>query len=134
MSRCQLFDSVKLVKTISLEQDRMSPEGTTGAIVEIFNDGETFLFELFGNWVKYDDQGDFIVAEQDDPEAFMETIGVETVYLSQIALLSPVREMMGDRNSLRVLADELSDDLVAEVMDFAEFLKQNQQRQLSAEG
>ena len=48
--------------------------GNGWAIVEVFNDGEAFLVKLFGNWVKYDSQGDFIVAEQDDPEAFMETI------------------------------------------------------------
>ncbi len=41
---------------------------------------------------------------------------------------------MGDRSSLRVLASELSDDLVAEVLDFAEFLKQRQQKPLSADG
>jgi hypothetical protein len=51
-----------------------------------------------------------------------------------MTLAASPREMMGDRNSLRVLADELSDDLVAEVLDFAEFLKLKRQRQISTEG
>jgi uncharacterized protein Smg (DUF494 family) len=62
------------------------------------------------------------------------TIGVETVYTNQMTLAASPREMMGDRNSLRVLADELSDNLVAEVLDFAEFLKLKRQCQISAEG
>jgi hypothetical protein len=62
------------------------------------------------------------------------TTGVETVYPDQMTLAASAREMMGDRNSLRVLADELSDDLVAEVLDFAEFLKLKRQCQISAEG
>jgi hypothetical protein len=134
MSQFQLFDSVKLVEPITLADGKIAPEGIVGSIVEVFNDGEAFLVELFGNWVKYNEQGGFIPAALDDPEAFMETIGVETVYPHQLTLAASAREMMGDRNSLRVLADELSDDLVAEVLDFAEFLKLKQQRQISAEG
>jgi hypothetical protein len=48
-------------------------------------------------------------------------------------LVAAAREVMGDRSSLRVLANELSDDLVAEVLDFAEFLKQRRQKPLSAD-
>jgi hypothetical protein len=58
---------------------------------------------------------------------------METVYPHQLKLLAAAREVMGDRSSLRVLASELSDDLVAEVLDFAEFLRQCQQKPLSAE-
>jgi hypothetical protein len=134
MSQFQLFDSVKLIEPITLTEGETAPEGTVGSIVEVFNDGEACLVELFGSWVKYDKQGGFIPAAPEDPEAFMETIGVETVYPNQISLAASAREMMGDHNSLRVLADELSDDLVAEVLDFAEFLKLKQQRQISAEG
>ncbi|PSN11857.1 hypothetical protein C7293_22625 [filamentous cyanobacterium CCT1] len=70
------------------------------------DEGEAFLVELFGQWVKYDDTGDFIPAAQDDPEAFMETLGVETVYPHQIKLLAAARESMGDRSSLRVLVSD----------------------------
>ncbi len=134
MSQFQLFDSVKLIEPIPLPEGKTAPEETIGSIVEVFNDGEAFLVELFGNWVKYNEQGGFIPAAPEEPEAFMETIGVETVYPNQIILAASARGMMGDRNSLRVLADELPDDLVAEVLDFAEFLKLKQQRQISAEG
>lgn len=134
MSQFQLFDSVKLMEAIFLEDGKTASEGTFGSIVEIFNDGEAFLIELFGDWGKYNNQGDFTVAEPYNSRAFIETIGIETVYPHQMALSVPAREMMGDRNSLRILADELSDDLVAEVLDFAEFLKQKQQRQLSVKG
>ena len=134
MTQFQLFDSVQLLESLPLLEGDVAPEGTLGAIVEVFNEGEAFLVELFGQWVKYDDTGDFISAAQDDPDAFMETLGVETVYPHQLKLLAAAREVMGDRSSLRVLASELSDDLVAEVLDFAEFLKQRQQKPLSADG
>ena len=68
------------------------------------------------------------------PVGRLATMGVETVYPNQITLAASPREMMGDLNSLRVLADELSDDLVAEVLDFAEFLKLKRQCQISVEG
>lgn len=134
MTQFQLFDSVQLLESVPLVEGDVALEGTPGAIVEVFNEGEAFLVELFGQWVKYDDTGDFIPATQDDPDAFMETLGVETVYPHQLKLLAAAREVMGDRSSLRVLASELSDDLVAEVLDFAEFLKQRQQKPLSADG
>ncbi|MBD2232756.1 DUF2281 domain-containing protein [Phormidium tenue] len=134
MTQFQLFDSVQLLEPVPLIEGDVAPEGTPGAIVEVFNKGEAFLVELFGQWVKYDDTGDFIPATQDDSTAFMETLGVETVYPHQIKLLAAAREVMGDRSSLRVLANELSDDLVAEVLDFAEFLKQRRQKPLSADG
>ncbi|MEA5450764.1 DUF2281 domain-containing protein [Leptolyngbya sp. CCNP1308] len=133
MSQFQLFDSVQTVDSVPLAEGGVAPEGTTGAIVEVFNEGEAFLIELFGQWVKYDNEGDFVPSTQDDPNAFMETLGVERVYPHQITLLAAARDVMGDRSSLRVLADELSDDLVAEVLDFAEFLKQRRQRQLPAD-
>lgn len=133
MSQFQLFDSVQTLDAVPLTEGGVAPEGTAGAIVEVFNEGEAFLIELFGQWVKYDNEGDFIPSTQDDPNAFMETLGVERVYPHQITLLAAARDVMGDRSSLRVLADELSDDLVAEVLDFAEFLKQRRQRQLPAD-
>ncbi|MBD1873120.1 DUF2281 domain-containing protein [Nodosilinea sp. FACHB-131] len=133
MSQFQIFDSVKTVDLVPLTEGGVAPEGTTGAIVEVFNEGEAFLIELFGQWVKYNNEGDFVPSTQDDPNAFMETLGVERVYPHQITLLAAARDVMGDRSSLRVLADELSDDLVAEVLDFAEFLQQRRQRQLPAD-
>ncbi len=63
----------------------------------------------------------------------METLGGETVYPHQIKLLAAAREVMGDRSSLRALASGLSDDPVAEVLDFAEILEQRRQKSLWAD-
>jgi hypothetical protein len=46
----------------------------------------SYIVELFGNWVKYDEQEDFVPATQDEPGLFIETIGVETVYPHQLVL------------------------------------------------
>jgi hypothetical protein len=107
--------------------------GTVGAIVEVLGDGKAYIVELFGDWVKYNDCGDFVSASQDESDSFMETIGVETVYPHQLVLTVPARETMGVREHLTTVLDNLSDDLVAEVRDFAESLQQRQQKQVSSE-
>jgi hypothetical protein len=128
MSKFQLFDAVNLTEEISLAGGGVAPAGTAGAIVEVFQDGEAYLVELFGGWVKTEVGGAFISANQDEPDAFMETIGVETVYPNQLHLVKSAREIMGVREQLAAVLDTLSDDLVAEVCDFAEFLQQKQQQ------
>ncbi|MFM7711651.1 MAG: DUF4926 domain-containing protein, partial [Microcystis sp.] len=70
------------------------PIGTVGAIVEVLKNGEAYLVELFGDWVKYDEQGNFVSATQAEKEAFMETIGVEIVYPNQLVLAVPAKEIM----------------------------------------
>ncbi len=72
--------------------------------------------------VKAEIGGDFVRANQDEPSAFMETLGVETIYPHQLQLLKSAREAMGVREHLTAVLDSLSDELVAEVRDFAEFL------------
>jgi hypothetical protein len=131
MSKFQLFDAVNLTEEISLAGGGVAPAGTAGAIVEVFQDGEAYLVELFGGWVKAEVGGDFIPANQDEPDAFMQTLGVETVYPHQLQLVKSAREIMGVREHLAAVIDNLSDDLVAEVRDFAEFLQQRQQKQVS---
>lgn len=131
MSEFQLFDEINLTQEVSLTDGGVAPPGTAGAIVEVFNHGEAYLVELFGRWVKAEVGGNFIPANQDEPDAFMETLGVETVYPHQLQLVKAAREMMGVREHLAVVLDNLSDDLVAEVRDFAEFLQQKQQKQVS---
>jgi hypothetical protein len=86
MSQFQLFDGVKLTEEISLTDGGVATVGTSGAIVEVLKDGEAYLVELFGGWVKYDEQGNFLPASSDEEEAFMETIGVELVYPHQARL------------------------------------------------
>ena len=131
MTRFQLFDGIKLTEAIPLTDGGVAPAGITGAIVEVLGEGKAYIGELFGDWVKYDENGDFIPATQDEPGSFMETIGVETVYPHQLILTIPARETMGVREHLTAVLDNLSDDLVAEVRDFAEFLQQKQQKQVS---
>lgn len=131
MTRFQLFDGVKLTEEIPLTDGGVAQAGTVGAIVEVLGDGKAYIVELFGDWVKYDEQGDFIPATQNEFSSFMETIGVETVYPHQLVLTIPARETMGVREHLTAVLDNLPDDLVAEVRDFAEFLQQRQQKQVS---
>ncbi len=128
MSKFQLFDAVNLIQAIALADGEIAPPETAGAIVEVFKNGEAYLVELFGGWVKAEVGGDFVPATQDQPESFMETIGVETVYPHQLQLLKSASEMMGLRSRLQSVLDNLSEDLVAEVCDFAEFLQEKQQK------
>lgn len=96
MTRFQLFDGVKLTEDTPLTDGGVAQAGTVGAVVEVLGDGKAYIVELFGDCVKYDEQGDFIPATQDEPESFMETLGVETVYPRQLVLTMPVREIMYD--------------------------------------
>ena len=50
MSKFQMFDSVTLNQEIQLHSGGIAPQGTDGAIVEIFKDGEAYLVELFGGY------------------------------------------------------------------------------------
>jgi len=138
MSQFQLFDGVQLTEAIPLSGDftnaamqpDMAPVGTHGAIVEMFNDGEAYLVELFGGWAKVGVETDeLIAAESSDPQAFRETIGVETVYPHQLRLVKPARETMSARGHLASIVEDLPEELIAEVRDFAEFLQQKRQRQ-----
>jgi hypothetical protein len=129
MTRFQLFDTVKLQEAIPLADGGVAPEGTPGTVVEVFCDGEACLVELFGRWVKRDHHGDFISGDRDDPEAFMETLGVETVYPHQLRLVKAVSGQVETRVRLFRVIDDLSEGLLEEVVDFAEFLRHKQQRQ-----
>lgn len=127
MIKFQLFDSVKLKEAITLTDGGIAPEGTSGAIVEVFNNGEAYMVELFDGWVKYDAAENFIPAKREEADSFLETIGVETVYPQQLQLVKPAQETVGVRARLAAVLDDLSEDLLAEVQDFAEFLRQKQQ-------
>ena len=128
MSKFQLLDAVTLTEGVALADGEIAPPQTAGTIVEVFKNGEAYLVELFGGWVKAEVGGDFVPGTQDEPGAFMETIGVETVYPHQLQLVKSASEMMGVRERLQSVLDNLSEDLVAEVCDFAEFLQEKQQK------
>jgi hypothetical protein len=128
MSQFQLFDSVKLKEAILLSEGGSAPEGTPGAIVEVFNNGEAYLVELFGKWVRADVEGNFIPSDQAASDSFMETLGVETVYPQQLRLVKPARETVGIRAQLFALINELPENTLEEVKNFAEFLQQKQHK------
>ncbi|NEQ66769.1 MAG: DUF2281 domain-containing protein [Symploca sp. SIO2D2] len=128
MSKFQLFDAVNLKEETILTDGGIAPPGTTGTIVEIFQGGEAYLVELFGGWMKAEIGGDFVPANQEESDAFMETLGVETIYPHQLQLVKSAREVMEVREHLKVVLDSLPDELVAQVRDFAEFLQQKQQQ------
>lgn len=132
MSQFQLFDSVKLKEAIPLSEGGCAPEGTPGAIVEVLKDGEAYLVELFGEWVKADLGEDFVSSDRPASDSFMETIGVETVYPRQLRLVKPANETVGVRAQLLALIDELPDSTLEEVKNFAEFLRQKQQKSVKA--
>ena len=123
MSQFQLFDSVKLRAETQLEEGRTAPEGCAGSIVEVFNDGEAYMVELFGGWVTDTADGDFAPSTREAPDSFMETLGVETLSPSQLRLVTPAREAVGVRAQLLALVDELPETTLEEVKNFAEFLK-----------
>jgi hypothetical protein len=128
MTRIELFDSVKLTEAIALTDGGIAPPGTLGAVVEVFKEGKAYMVELFGDWVKYNAAENFVPANRQDAESFLETLAVEMVYPHQLQLVKPVEETVGVRARLAAVLDELSEDLLAEVQDFAEFLLQKRQR------
>lgn len=132
MSQFQLFDSVKLREEIPLEDGETAPEGCPGAIVEVFNDGEAYMVELFGRWVDLSENDEFVDSTADALDSFMETIGVETVTPHQIRLVIPASETVGVRAQLLALMDELPENTLEEVKNFAEFLKMKQTKTLRA--
>jgi len=56
----------------------------------------------------------------------MKTIGVELVYPQQLVLTVPARDTMGVREHLETILENLPEEKLAEVRDFAEFLQQRQ--------
>ena len=59
MSESQMFDSVTLNQDIQLHAGGIAPQGTDGAIIEIYRDSEAYLVELLGGWLKSTQVGAF---------------------------------------------------------------------------
>jgi len=130
MSKFQMFDSVTLNQDIQLHTGGIAPQGTDGAIVEIFKDGEAYLVELFGGWLKFTTEGDAIETSQDDPEAFRDTLDVETIYPHQINLVNV--DQQSDKHKVKqqllALLELLPEESIVQVKDFTEFLCYKQQQ------
>ena len=123
MKSCNLFDTIKTIEAIRLENGDIAPINTIGVIVEIDNDGEAYEVELFGNWVEYNQEGELIVSHSNSSNAFVETIAVITLYPQQISFVKPARETVGIRAQLLGVLDELSEEKLNQVKDFAETLR-----------
>jgi len=128
MSQFEMFDSVKLKESIPLGEGGTAEANTPGAVVEVFNQGEAYIVELFGAWVKIAPDGGLIPANPNEEGAFMETVGVETVSPQQLRLVKPAKETVGARAKLLTILETLPEALLAEVQDFAEFLQHKQRR------
>lgn len=118
-----LFDTMRLKEDIVSGNGIHVPAGTLGSIVEMLNQGKAYLVECFGGWVKYDAEGNFEPANRADPEAFVETLGVETVYPHQLQLVKSAEESVGVQAQLLMLIEEMPEVLLEEVKDFAEFIQ-----------
>jgi len=123
MNPLNLFDTVKLTQEIETAQGDLIPSDTVGTIVEIYNNGEAYEVELFGDWVEYDQTGQFIPSNSQNPHAFVKTIAVETLYPHQIMLVKAASQTVGIRAQLLAILDELSEDKLTQVRDFAETLR-----------
>lgn len=126
MGLFNLFDTVQLTEVITLSDGTELSGGTLGTIVEIYQNGAAYEVDLLGDWVKYDDDGHFIPSDVNDPESFVQSLGVETLNDHQIALVKPASETVSIRGQLLSLLDDFSDDSLIEIKQFAEFLKYKQ--------
>jgi hypothetical protein len=123
MTHFDVFDAIKLKEEILSTDGETIAAGTVGTIVDLLDDGAAYLVELFGDWIKYDENEELVLADATVPDAFRETLGVEVIYPQQMRLVKPASETVGIRAQLLTLMDELSEDVLVEVKDFAEFLK-----------
>ncbi len=105
MNLLNLFDTVKLTQEIITYNGDRIPQDTIGTIVEIYNNGEAYEVELFGHWVEYDQTGQFMPSNPQSPNAFVETIAVETLYPNQIVLVKAASQTVGIRTQLLAILD-----------------------------
>jgi hypothetical protein len=63
-----------------------------------------------------------------DTLAFRETLDVVTVTPEQIKLVKPATETVGAEVQLLTIVEQLPQEMVAEVVDFAQFLQEKTRR------
>ena len=106
MSKFQLFDAVSLTEPITLTDGGIAPPETAGAIVEIFKNGEAYLVELFGGWVKSEVGGDFVTATQDEPAKSLNS-AVETASTQALTRLRGLKNERRLYDRIKHLRDKL---------------------------
>lgn len=128
-----MFDPVILNEPLSLTEGKIVPTGTPGTIVEVLGDGKAYMVELFGSWLIRDQNGDLEATDHDMPNAFRETIGLETVLSHQIRAIKPMLKSSEVNTRLLTLMDDLSEHHLEEIADFAEFLYHKQHHKVKSE-
>jgi len=68
MSKFHLFDAIRLKTPVVDLNKKLIPADTPGTVVDILGDDEAYLVELFGEWVKYDLNGDMTPERWQDVE------------------------------------------------------------------
>ena len=124
-----LFDAVELTESTTLAEGQIVPVGSKGAIVEVFNQGEAYLVELFGQWIRPDHTGRWLASDANHKDAFVDTRGVALLTANQMRLFQPAAQTVGERTRLLFVVDKLPESLVKEVADFAEFLQHKAEQQ-----
>jgi len=125
----QLFDAVKLTQPVQLEDGSLIPADTPGAVVEVLGDGDAYLVELFGPWVRRNALGETVPASADAAGAFQRTLDVVTIGAAEMALVLPAMQSVGPQTELLSIVEELPREMVAEIVDFAQFLRHKQRVQ-----
>jgi len=126
MVQFQLFDAVKLTQSVPLNDGALAPPGTPGAVVEVLGEGDAYLVEIFGPWVRPDEQGNTVPAQPGEASAFQRTLDVVTLTGAEMALVTPAMQSVGPQAQLLSIVDELPQVMVAEIVDFAQFLRHKQ--------
>jgi hypothetical protein len=119
-----LFDAVELTQATTLAEGQVVPTGTHGAIVEVLDQGDAYLVELFGQWVQQTQEGALIAAQPEAATAFVETLGIALLTPDQLRLRQPADQTVGEHTRLLSVVEGMPAHLVKEVADFAEFLYQ----------
>ncbi len=131
MEKFNLFDAVTLTKAVVLSNGTEAPAGSVAAIVEALDDGQAYLVEVFDQWIALDESGRALSSHPSAQNGYQTSLGVAFVKQEEIELLYPAEETMGARGRLLTLMDQLPEEILHEVLDFAEFL-QNKQRDIAA--
>jgi len=129
MPQFQLFDAIKLTHSVVLDDGSLAPIETPGAVVEVLDEGNGYLVELFGGWVRRDALGSTVRALPEEKGAFQQTLDVVMLTAAEMALVLPAMQSVGPQTQLLSIVEELPQEVVAEIVNFAQFLRHKQRAQ-----
>lgn len=94
--RFELFDVVRVIADPLDSHDSPIAVGTTGTIMDVLEDGQSYLVELLGDWDGTEDAATFVLlAAVDVPDIFRETLGIEIFSADQLELVKSADETVG---------------------------------------